>query len=245
MAVAGWGFQSSVLEEPLRRLGNGVRFYSLQDLAQQEEVTSSANDGSSFTPETKPSKLAVALIEELGPQRCDIIGWSSGALLALELAIFWPDRVRRLVLCSATCSFCMRSDYAFGVEASRVRAMRRQLGQNPAKVVSNFVRQLGGELERHQVEIQGEIDVSALRTGLDYLLNTDLRALLDTVVAPTLLLHGTLDSVVPSDASGYVCGRLPNSRLKLLGGAGHCFWQGHIAEIATSIEDFLLNEPLT
>src|SRR4051794_29350949 len=52
-----------------------------------------------FRPETMADDVA-ALIEHLGLERTDVMGYSLGGLVALRTAIQHPERVRRLVLVS-------------------------------------------------------------------------------------------------------------------------------------------------
>lgn len=54
-------------------------------------------DEASYLPECFVSDL-VALLDELGVERVDAVGYSMGARLAWELALTRPERVRRLVL---------------------------------------------------------------------------------------------------------------------------------------------------
>ena len=54
-------------------------------------------------PPTFPNFAAdvVGLLEHLGIERADVVGFSVGGLTAYELAISYPDRLRRAVLASA------------------------------------------------------------------------------------------------------------------------------------------------
>lgn len=45
---------------------------------------------------------AVAVLDALGINRCDILGWSMGGMIAQEVALMRPDKVRSLVLLSST-----------------------------------------------------------------------------------------------------------------------------------------------
>lgn len=45
---------------------------------------------------------AVAVLDALGVDRCDILGWSMGGMIAQEVALMRPDKVRSLLLLSST-----------------------------------------------------------------------------------------------------------------------------------------------
>src|SRR5690606_36663389 len=44
----------------------------------------------------------IALLDHLGIEQADVLGYSNGAAVALNMAINHPDRVRRLVFMSAS-----------------------------------------------------------------------------------------------------------------------------------------------
>jgi class 3 adenylate cyclase len=66
----------------------------------------------------------------------------------------------------------------------------------------------------------------------------DIRHVLPAVRVPTLVLHGELDTVVPSEVARYVASRMPSARLVELPGIGHlAFKGGH--QVADEIRRFV------
>jgi pimeloyl-ACP methyl ester carboxylesterase len=61
------------------------------------------------------AKTAIALLDELGIEQTDILGNHTGAFVSGEIAVAYPDRIRKLILCNA--------DY-FG-EAGKAALMQR------------------------------------------------------------------------------------------------------------------------
>lgn len=84
--AAGW---PRVLETAGRRvIGPDLRGHGSSDKPTESEL---------YLPEHFVSDL-VALLDELGVESVDVVGYSMGARLAWALALAVPDRVRRLVL---------------------------------------------------------------------------------------------------------------------------------------------------
>ena len=68
----------------------------------------------------------------------------------------------------------------------------------------------------------------------------DVRHVLPAVRVPTLILHGSEDTIVTLEVARYVASRIPTARLVEIPGLGHlAFWNPGAAVIAEEIERFL------
>jgi hypothetical protein len=67
----------------------------------------------------------------------------------------------------------------------------------------------------------------------------DIRHVLSAVRVPTLVLHGSEDTIVPIEVARYVASQIPTARLVETPGAGHLALGERAADIATEIERFL------
>ncbi len=186
------------------------------------------DQGTWWTP-TLPVWQAGWLWDQLAttaPDQTVLVGWSLGAMLALELCAqgYAPAG---LVLISGCVSFCRRPDYQLGWPAAVLRGMRQRLRMAPDEVVQDFHRQL---LCRREAACQERLaallphgqDPAWLAAGLEYLGRTDLRPLLPRVRAGTILVvHGTADRITPPAQAHFLAAHLPAARLMLLADTGH------------------------
>jgi len=67
----------------------------------------------------------------------------------------------------------------------------------------------------------------------------DVRHVLPAVRVPTLILHGSEDTIVPVDVARYMSSRIPMARLVEIPGAGHLLHRESAAAIAAEVERFL------
>ena len=204
------------------------------------------------TATEKPSAYAEALhdliIAEDGAPL--LIGWSTGALIALEIAFYWPDDVAQLVLLGGTPCFCRRSGFPHGTREWQVRYLIKQLRKrNPERILEEFF-QRSATPERLSPEdvgalVDGALDIGpeALCNGLDHLIQTDLRHFLPAIPHPTLAIHGSRDAVIPVDAARWMCDRLPDATLICEPDAGHVMPLLDPEAIAVHIRDFIAQQP--
>ncbi|RAK14273.1 pimeloyl-[acyl-carrier protein] methyl ester esterase [Anoxybacillus vitaminiphilus] len=187
---------------------------------------------------------AVQLVEKNGLSSFIPIGWSLGALIALELAISFPEKIDRLVLISGTSRFIKGDGYDAGWERRVVERMKRQLMRNREQTLSSFFASLLCEEEQdkaldfechfHSTEQQG------LLAGLDYLMTADVRFALREITAPLLLIHGEEDTICPPSASRYIFEQIKdNAILKLLPKTGHVPFLTKTDECARMIQSFV------
>jgi pimeloyl-[acyl-carrier protein] methyl ester esterase len=172
------------------------------------------------------------------------IGWSAGALLALEAA-GRGGRLSGMVLLSGTPRFCASPDWPHGVPVSRVRALRTALRdlRGPAAKAA-FQKQcaspdaVGEDELRIRVEDMDREGTEALVGGLDYLSGADARKSLDRIRVPVLLLHGAEDRVIPAAASEWLVSRIANADLRIFEGKGHRLPLDTPVPVAGAIREF-------
>ncbi len=183
-------------------------------------------------------------LQGLAPDQTVLVGWSLGAMLALEVcARGYAPAV--LVLMAGCASFCRRPDYQLGWPAAVVRGMRQQLRTKPEQVVQEFQRQLlsPGEAaaqERLAALLPPRQDPLWLAAGLDYLQHTDLRSRLPQVAAGTIVvIHGSQDRIAAPAQGYFLAEQLSASQLVLLADAGHVPMVSRWQEVNELLAGFL------
>ncbi|MDQ6951742.1 MAG: alpha/beta fold hydrolase [Mariprofundales bacterium] len=165
-----------------------------------------------------------------------LVGWSLGAMLALQLAARLPERIQSLQLFAATPAFCKRSDWPHGVELAQLEAMADSVrGKQKSEGLAHFTRlMLHGEgimraalrqsVAEHLAMIPLPTD-SGLEAGLILLRRLDLRGELAAVHQPVHLVHGVQDAVVPIAAAQWLLAHLPNAHGEWRQQCGHLAWR--------------------
>lgn len=171
--------------------------------------------------ETTAEALA-RFVATLPGGRAHLVGHSMGGHIATHLAARFPERVDRLVLASAS-------------------------GMVNTNLVKMALR-LPGEGRRAAFDFAPVLAFDALRAGpLNLLLSTldilsnDVSDALATIAAPTLLVWGTNDVLVPLAVGEAVLKHLPpGTRLELIEGAGHVVMWDRADEFNRHVMGFLL-----
>jgi pimeloyl-ACP methyl ester carboxylesterase len=143
-----------------------------------------------------------------------------GGMVAQELALRHPERVRTLVLASTFAG----GESALGTYPPAVQALVRPLlrsGRPPdalAALVADQARRWG--VARDDAGLRTVLTQLAAVGGHDTL------ARLPQIRVPTLVVHGERDPAVPVANARILAGAIPGARLEVLAGAGHVpFWQ--------------------
>ena len=171
----------------------------------------------------KPSEVETWLagrIEELGPP-VDLAGHSLGALVSVRVAALRPELVRRLVLISPPGVGPPRSPLTYAWPLART-----MLGSRPSFLVRLTYDGLRA----------GPRNLA--RGGL-HVARADVTAELAAVTAPTLLVWGARDGVVPIEEASIWLERMPDARLIVIPGAGHVPMVESPVELAEAIRSFL------
>jgi pimeloyl-ACP methyl ester carboxylesterase len=148
--------------------------------------------------------VAVAVLEAAGVADTDVLGYSHGGAVAQELAHNDPGRVRRLILASTSCG----------------------VGATPGTRQDVF-RSLGRSLDGQPWPLPDPLGL--LWQSLAFS-NWSSIPFLGSIQAPTLVVCGGRDSVVPPANSRVLAGRIPNASLVVLPGRGHDLQRGDSAK---------------
>jgi 3-oxoadipate enol-lactonase len=159
----------------------------------------------------------VALLDHLGIERAHLYGQSFGGIVAQEMALEHPGRVRSLVLA------CTHPGPAHAVRAgseSNVPKDRPYLALYSPRFAAEHPEHVREDLATGRRNPQPP---HAARRQREAMLSWSSWDRLGRIVSPTLVLHGTEDRVIPVANAHLLASRIPGARLVLLEGAGHLY----------------------
>lgn len=157
-----------------------------------------------------------------------LCGWSLGAMLALAIAARAPERVGKLVLVSGTASFVQRPGWPDAMAPEILAEFTAGVATNVEAMLPRFIGNFnrgdtaGKALTRDLLALADPRPAPAtLATGLAWLRDVDLRPLAPLVTAPTLLVHGAADPLMPLTAAQALATLIPGARLQAFAGRAH------------------------
>jgi poly(3-hydroxyoctanoate) depolymerase len=195
------------------------------------------------------ARHAAHLLDALALPRVDVLGVSFGGAVAQELALHNPHRVRRLVLAGTTCGLgsVPGNPLALAALVTPLRYYSPQFFRLVAPLLygpgtAGDDRMLRAHLASRHARppswcgYVGQLSAAAGWTSLPWLHH---------VRAPTLVVSGDRDRVVPPVNARILAARLPNARRQMLDG-GHLFLLENPPAAAAAIARFLESdqEPL-
>jgi pimeloyl-[acyl-carrier protein] methyl ester esterase len=180
------------------------------------------------------------------------VGWSLGGLVATALAARHPDRLRGLAMIAASPRFVQAPDWPAGMDPRVFEGFGEELGRDYRGTLDRFLMleaqgsaHLREELRflRDAVYARGEPGPRALREGLALLQNSDLRAALPGLAAPSLWLAGRRDRLVSPQAMQAAAALAPRSRFQQYEHAGHAPFLTEPGAVADALTTFAAQCP--
>ena len=187
-----------------------------------------------------------AVMDAVGCARAALFAGSEAGPIATLFAATYPQRVNALVLMDALVKWSDAPDLAGAMSGEAERLMFDYLDHSwgsglsgelffaPTLAEQPRARELVGRFER------AAGTPNAIRQMIEMDRQIDIRPVLASVSAPTLVMHRAGDRVVPVEHGRYYAAKIPNAKYVELAGEDHWWWIGtrHHA-VEQEIEEFL------
>jgi len=167
---------------------------------------------------------AAAVLDAAGVPAAHVVGASLGGMVAQELTLRRPDRVRSLILACTTCGGAgaalpepevlalLTTRVGVGLEEGfRASVPFIYYPDTPAERIEADLRVRLRTVASEQGYL-GQLQAAATHTSDDRL---------GQIRVPTLVVHGRSDRLVPPRNGELLASRIPGARLVLLANAGH------------------------
>jgi len=190
----------------------------------------------------------VGLMDKLGIVRAHIVGASMGGMIAQVLAAKFPLRVLSLTSIMSTSG--NRKVSKPTKPARKVLLARPANPKDPESVIEHLVEMFGvigsPGYPSTREELRSRIGKSVRRAYdpagvarqlLAIIASGDRRKLLRTIAAPTLVIHGADDPLVPLAAGRDTAQHIPGAKLEVIEGMGHDFPEALMPRLAQAIAD--------
>jgi class 3 adenylate cyclase len=185
-----------------------------------------------------------AVLDAVGSEQASIMGTAETCLPVMLFAASHPERVRSLVLWAPYARYQRAPGYPFGMPddalADYVGAFRDIVGTGglvdhmaPSRALDDRFRTWWGRGER----LSG--GRAYITRFLDLFLRTDVRPVLESIQAPTLLVRRRDDWHVRDGHARHLVERIPDARLVELAGADHVWFSGDTDAFLDVVEEFL------
>jgi pimeloyl-ACP methyl ester carboxylesterase/class 3 adenylate cyclase len=203
-----------------------------------------------------------AVMNTVGFRRAALIGGSDGGSAAMLFAATRPERTRALILCD-TYSFQaggwdtmdrdpaelwarilpeLGEDYMPSVEQiARIQEIGRAVrsGWGSGATFSIAFPSASGRLRQLAMSERMCASPGMARASLEATFLIDVRPILPSITAPTLVIHAREDPVVPVQCGRYLADHIPGARYLEVDGVDCMPWFTEPDTILTGIEEFL------
>jgi 3-oxoadipate enol-lactonase len=173
---------------------------------------------------------AAGLLTALDVESAHILGISMGGMIAQELVLAEPERIRSLAL---GCTYCggLGSRHTSREVVERIlRAV--QSGDHEQAVRASWEANVSPAFaadeaawERfREIGLRRRVALQVIGAQTQACLEHDTSARLGEIALPTLIVHGTVDQVLPVVNGKMIAELIPHAQLELFDDVGHLFF---------------------
>ena len=175
---------------------------------------------------------AVGLLKMLGEPKAHVFGISMGGMIAQQFALNHPDHLNKLILgCTMAGGTCSQFNPPTELGDSHILEQLFPLAflqTNQSRLIEFF-----------QTTVPYHSQGEALARQYQAMSAHDTCDLLAQIMAPTLVITGDSDRIIPPQNSEFLAKNIPYAKLEVLTEAGHAFCFSHPEATATAIINFL------
>ncbi len=185
------------------------------------------------------------LLRALRIESAHILGASFGGFVAQEFALAYPQVTRSLILCCT--SFGGANHVPPSLETLQAIASTKGLNTEE-RVRENLLLAFSQRyLQEKMEEVQSVIELRESNPAPEHAYLHQLHAARDFnteervpfIKAPTLVITGDEDIIVPSANSQNLAGRIPGAQLAVIKGGSHTFFIERADEFNRAVTDFI------
>jgi pimeloyl-ACP methyl ester carboxylesterase len=186
---------------------------------------------------------AAAVLDAAGVESADVYGISMGGMITQEFAIQYPGRVRKLILGCTACGGpkVVRAE----PEVNQVLMMRGNMTMEEG-IAAGVPYIYDADTPRARIEEDLVIrrtaypKPEAYTAQLQGILAWESYSRLGQINAPTLVIHGETDRLVPAGNGRLIAESIPGSKLVMLPHASHIYMTDQPEASQKAVMDFLL-----
>lgn len=207
-------------------------------------VGRSAASPAPFTTRSLAATLA-KLLDALGVERAHVLGASLGGFVAQEFALAYPNKTKSLVLCCTSAGgtrhvpahASVLEAYASNFKLPADERVRQNLLLSFApRYVSAHAEEVEAVLSMRLVNfVPDEVYLSQVRAGQTH----DADARVPDINAPTLVITGDADRIVPPENSTNLAAAIPRAKLEVIPGGSHMFFIEEASAFNAAVVEFV------
>jgi class 3 adenylate cyclase len=198
------------------------------------------------TLEERMDDLRVVM-EAVGSERAALFGFSEGANLCALFAATYPEKTHSLIMFGSFAKRLRSPDYPWGPtpeeREEEYEFIAREWGKMmdvdhyaPSKVGDRVFLDRLVEYFRNAASPGAAVALLKMNTAID------IRNILPTIKAPTLVIQRTGDQDAPVEGARWMAGQIPDAKFVELPGADHLVWTGDQKAVLDEVQEFLTGE---
>jgi 3-oxoadipate enol-lactonase len=186
---------------------------------------------------------AIAVLDAAGIDRAHVFGASMGGMIAQELALTAPSRVRSLILGCTACGGPQSVPAA--KEVREALAARSTMTREQASwAMAPYIFDAGTPRERIAEDIAARLQAKVTNDGYFAQLGgirvwTGTFDRLADLKMPVLVIHGETDQLVPAENGRIIAKAIPGSTLVMIPHASHIFFTDQFEASSQALLEFL------
>lgn len=189
----------------------------------------------------------VSVLDAVGSERASVFSMTESGLSVMLLAATHPQRIRSLVLSSPYANFLRTAGQSFGLPESELARFNEAFGRNVGTGALVDVLAPSWTNDAAKRRWWGRNERLAGGPGdwvraFDLFARTDVRPLLGSIQAPTLVVRRRGDRHVRDGHAQDIVGRIPDARLVEFDGEDSVWFAGDADSLLDKVETFLTGQ---
>ena len=165
------------------------------------------------------------LLDSIDIKTCHVVGHSMGGMIAIEMALIKPDRIKSISLLGATSAFGGKDDtFKNSFLSARLKLLSEGLSMKEVALSNVPLMFSGGASQEYitrSIEVMGKISAAEYRLALECLTTFNRRAEIAFIAQPCCLIAASLDQAAPARTMEKMSKKIKNSSYHVIDNCGH------------------------